>query len=72
MIVTAWKPEVHAVKLQAVSLTEATVSSLNAVANVVAPGGAAANTPFTAHEVVVEVPLMVPVQLTAAFRGVAL
>ena len=74
LTVTACTPEVHAMELQAVSLTDtgAAVSLLNPVAKVVAPGGVAASTPFTAHVVVVDVPLMVPVQLTAAFRGVAL
>ena len=70
--VTAWTPDVHNVELHAVIITEATVSPLKDVANVVAPGGAGAETPFTAHAVVVYVPVTVPVQLRAAFLGVGL
>ena len=51
--VTAWTPDVHNVKLQAVIITDATVSLLNDAANVVAPGGVGAETPFTAQAVVV-------------------
>jgi hypothetical protein len=69
LMTTGVDPDLHWVTLQAVISIRALVSCVNDVENAVEPGGTGAGKPLMLHLVVVDVPVTVPVQVTAALTG---